>query len=372
MAYPVTGREKVRRQYIREVQNLVVYTANEDRPTRTQHDAVWKEWLECKYRSNESAISLIQSDVSDAYKARALATLFSPGGEFSPFAQGIRSHIFVPQPGETLSLSALPMSLHVFVTQLLQKSLSVIHGSRTGEDDRFDYLMRRFIAFAIQALELITERDGVLARELFDLCMYGKQLHLLDTAETPTLSKLLVAGIPEKWKIEADSAARPIALADLEKFMQRKPSAFLSYVACVQEAAQSGFAAGKLPYSRRLFASQVRFLLRCSVDANYYVFLDHWIGNTRNILWALEGEAYTSIRHRLVTLLMSQGNSLDLNSVEGRMVAEMILEEFGDSDRSIGDTIRGLFSERREELRKVAEYDDLCNKREAAILARMK
>ena len=78
MAYPVTGREKVRRQYIREVRNLVAVTANEDQQARIQHDAVWKEWLECRYRGNKSAISLIRSDVSVAYKARALATLFAP------------------------------------------------------------------------------------------------------------------------------------------------------------------------------------------------------------------------------------------------------------------------------------------------------
>lgn len=356
--------ERARRAYIESVRELHTEIFNLSPLDVAKQDKAWLEWLSVPAKvwqsddSDEAALLalIMNTDVDESFRARALAGFFAPEARWIPFgwskgavtgesgysyyshrpyvfATGLRKRI----NGDyylhhILEYSRPSSTLLSFVWNIVPLSVTAVRGATRGPHECW----RRFGSyneFILEALSKLSEDDPLALQlyesyELYDypVCRVGKEKKV-------QLSRLLQSSVSEKWKVLADSAVRAMIVESDQTPVILRNAAVEGYKEAVYEVVQ--YHTEKLPYSLALFLSQVDFFIAHDLSVPIY----NWVGSSykaaRDVLLLLEEDM--ALCHRFArNLVLTTGF---LTQPDG-LTAKRIWELFSEFDTELCEKLR--------------------------------
>ncbi len=330
-----TASDIRRDTYVYEVRDWLTEYFDLNQQMVSQHDGAWDAWVTHTYRAKGDLLKLIESDVRDEFKARALSIRFAPCFEFLPFTW----------KGETWGrhfLSADKINLVLLQsntsTKLFDYALGLLEicmkASELAEeyDENMHYAMETYIVYACEALRILPENDDR-AQSIFDLYPLNDPIpfktQFARSGYNPFNALLLTNRIPEKWKKKADDKMREVVREAYEGVIPR--CEWENALHLYRAHTQHGYAR----YSLGLYASQIEFILDLPHIEERYIFLNRDVGVMLN---ALKGKKYAHLRYRLAKQVLhyrAHGPRFDAYTEQSYDAAKMMLDQFGRKDESI-------------------------------------
>lgn len=378
--FALTRIERARQQYIRDVRRLVNDIYHISPKEVGDKNATWQEWVTLARREWRDLRDLLnKADVSDAFKARALAILFAPRLDWAPFAWPVKQHgsyldLWFHKEEGRVTLTDLSPRLGDFALLLILLEIDSVLAYTKGHAD--EDMLQTFSSYnrlILQALA-ITPDGSMVAEELFKRYQLNDPVPYwnMDTASGYNpFGALMSANVPEKWKRLADEEMRTIVRAEQEGRATARESwegALTSYADRIQLKLYDK----TIPYGPNLFAEQIAFILGLPGLEGRRVFHTYHV---YKILALLAGQPY-ELRHRFArhVVLADHGSHGEFSaySEDTLAAARSMREEFGNNDAELYthlDTIIAAGEERARErqARARAKTSD-----EAAVLAKMR
>lgn len=336
-----------------------------------EHNEIWNEWLSLEKREWHDLQTLLQSEVNDAFKARAAVILLIPDMHLNPFAWKHGSHSrnyllmdFKWDP------SIQSRKLQLFLCQMLLMNIEYVHAH--PDDEQLQRCARTFNNMIIGFLSWLPE-DSPFTELLFQKFHINDLVPFSDLEEASgynPFERLLRSPVPEKWKRRADQQMRQIIVA--EQYGQAVPRAeWEKAESCYREHVQFTLLGKPFPYSVDFFASQVDFILKLYNPEKKSRFRGYHL---LSIFTLLKADAYENIRHRLASQAVLEASGqferFRIHDKETRAVTSLMLTQFSE-DAELCNRLRAILAEADAENQAGQKNVDEKTKRAEAVLARM-
>lgn len=349
--FAITKSKRARLAYIQTVRRLIADMFKLSDRDATEQNQVWDEWLALKRQECRDLKGLVESDVKDVFKARAVAILLAPRIRFAPFAwsddTSLDDYLFL---SDSVALSKLSPQLLDFTLGLLEANIDV--ALQPDADEKLRETLPHYGRLILDALAILDENDPR-AESLFRRYSLNDPIAFYSMDEASGYNPFLTiisSAIPEKWKKLSDDWMREVIRAEQEGRVQPRngwEKALRNYMSHIQ----LGLYRECFPYSTDLFASQVEFALSLPNMAGRQLFSNHDVGK---ILRMFDGENRKELRHRLArhVMLVDHGEhgAFTVYDEEALSTATAILEEFGDADPELAGHLAKIIAKGSERI----------------------
>lgn len=369
--FAITKAGKVRKEYVRRVRGTMTDVFNLSFLDVYRQNKIWEEWLglkkECEPRD---LCKLLNSDVNDAFKARAIAILLVPRIKLVPFVwTGDKRSLLENYLSHTTMLSKLSPQLQTFTIALLEINISM--ALMPEADENLRETLSVYNGYIIQSLALLPEDDSR-AERLFERYQINDPVAWYNMVEGESGYKpfrdILASNVPEKWKCLADKKMREIIHAEEKGFAQPREKwerALPKYMDTLNACSVSST---RTIYSLDLLASQVEFIL--DLNTTYRMQF-----STYTLLAMPDGESLKELRHRMVRHAMrikDGGFTYGFHEGETLMNTSKVLEEFGNEEAELSNWLCEIIAE--EKVREQSKSSSVSKEQERinAVVAKMK
>lgn len=345
-------------------------------------DKIWKQWVDYKRRETRDLIELLESDVRDSFKRRAIFLLLVPAAEFNPIYWTKEIGKFY----HSLNfLKTLTPDLLNYTTDLIvefNEMLKPIHNDRpkhyfqggggitilTSVPDKYHdalYFYNKCIMFL---LTIISEEQCGRIFPLLSLRDISTYWNMDSASGYNPFQNLLYSDVDEKWKRQADDMMRQIIEDELSG--KTKPrEEWEDALHCYSYNIQLQLYGEKLPYSVELFADQIKFL----VSEEHYGRgnIDNW--KIPKIFQILSNDVYKEIRHLVANFVVFNNESdFKIWSEDTLQGAKMMLDEFGQNDQKLAKQIQSAIDSYNEQNAENQNKQASAKKTEDNIISKMK
>ena len=344
--------------YARAVRRLIRDTFDLSDEEIIEQSKTWDAWCKLKPRNSTDLTRLVESDMKDAFKARALAILLSPNPDCAVFGwRQSKSGSLASDVASVLKYKRLSPKLVRYVCSMLELGL--------GELQNMTFENRRGYNMVIRRLLATLPEDDEVAKRLFAL-HHIPVFELVEERHDKFQSEfhaLLAANIPDVWKERADAERREVVAKEKETATQ------VQYIASVRACFYGH--SGKFPYGREILASQLQFVFGLP-DGDKKFFSIFYGSEVPMALRALTGETHKHLR-RMIFLRMYQCMPAEYGAWS---TAEIALEDLGEEEPELRAKLRQFIADCQA---RAAASDAVRaaeraaeDERQAAILAKMR
>ncbi|MFZ2188221.1 MAG: hypothetical protein WAV73_01490 [Candidatus Moraniibacteriota bacterium] len=326
-------------------------------------DQIWRRWVDGNTRGMDSLIVLLNQDVRESIKRRAVFLLLVPFREYNPiYWKGELGGFDYRFPN---FLEGLTSELLNYATDLVIgfcKILKPLHSDRPTivmREDRTPIVVRdEYHSPLCFYNTCILTLLGLLPQKRCEEIFPQLSLRDISTFESPECvsgyhpfeTLLRMPKIDIEWKKRADQEMRKII--ELERARLTSPredweDALKCYATIIQAQLHN-----QLNYSRDLFESQVEFILE------KWNFGRQLIAGCQllRLLNHFSGERYEELRHRIAQFVVF--DKFVIYDIETTAAASKILAEFGTLDSELAECLNKAFADSRERV-ELQEYSQL-------------
>ena len=314
-----------------------------------EEDRLWKAWLDLGPKKGPSDLqALLTSDVRKEFKARALIVLLALDLKVLPFRWDDKDH---SRPDYLSSdwprFETIPEELMRFAGELVCLNADC---ALEQQDERVRESLLKYNNLILQFLAVLPEEDD-LANELFNRYQINDPVAYMNMEDAsgynPLRDIFCAKNVPNKWKTLADKQMQDRIVAESEG--REKPrEEWEVALRCYTNHIQMSNYDGQVGYSRKLFASQIRFItgLPGVENCEHELFSSWQVGH---IMKAIPGNDLRETRHKLARLVVlrktGRHSGFSVFNPESRSAAELILSEFGAEDRELSDRLNAMIAE---------------------------
>jgi hypothetical protein len=328
-------------------------------------DQVWRRWVDRNTRGMDSLIILLNQEVRESIKRRAVFLLLVPFREYNPiYWKGVLNGFDYRFPNFLEKLSPELLDYAVALVMGFCKILKPLHSDRPKiimrEDgvpvvvqDEYHSPLCFYNACIITLLGMLPWKR---CEEIFPLL----SLRDISTFESPECvsgyhpfeTLLRMPKIDIEWKKRVDQEMQKII--ELERSGLTSPredweDALRCYANIIQAQLHK-----QLNYSRDLFTSQIEFILE---EQNFgkQLVADYQL---IRLLKYFSGERYKYLRHRIAQFVVF--DKFVIYDIETTAAASIILAEFGTLDSELAECLNKAFADSRErsELQKYSQLKE--------------
>lgn len=350
----------------------------------TGEDKVWKQWVDYMNRDTRSLVNLLFSDVRDGFKRRALFLLLVPSADFNPiywkkevgkfyhgsdFLKGLSSDFLSYATDLVVEFCTILKPQHCDRPKNIAEGgggITVFMQIPDKYHDALDFYNRCIL----RLLALLPLEQGERIFPLFSLRDISTFRNLENVSGYKPFEQILYVDIDEKWKRAADAEMRRIIqneLAGRAQPREKWEDALHCYANIIQTQLY-----GKVNYSRELFADQIQFLVDDRHSGNHLI--EYW--NVFRIFDILSDGEYRELRHRIARFVVlnysDQHSCFRIYDSETALVADQMMEEFGESDPELANRLKVLIKEGEERKAENVACTTRERKKEEDILSQMK
>ena len=350
-----------------------------------EDDKIWAEWVDYKQREVKDLIELLNSDVRDSFKRRAMFLLLVPTAELNPiyWTQEVGKFYHKTDFLKTLNPDVLS-----YATDLVVKFSNMLKSKRDEgvmhRSESYFFEGKLVISFHASVpgkyhdalyfyndcimvlLTLLPEKECERIFPLFSLRDISTFSNLEDCSGYGPFRKLLRSEVDERWKKKADLVMREIVKNELTgktKPREDWEDALRQYADIINSMSYGG----NLDYSIDLYVDQLKFLI--SEEHYGRNLIDNW--TVSRVFQLLHGENYREIRYSVARFaIFGNEDEFRVWSNDTLKAAQIMLDEFGKSDNELAQKIqlainesrkRSVFNRKREE-RKQKDEDVILNR----------
>lgn len=348
----------------------------------SEDDKIWKQWVDYKRRETGDLIKLLNCDIRDSLKKRAIFLLIVPSSEFNPI-------YWTEEVGKFYHkfdfLKTLNPGLLSYVTDLIVEFYGMLmpmhcdkpkHYTEGGGGitvfwsvpDKYHDALYYYNNCILQLLTILPEEQCDRIFSLFSLRDISTYWNMEDASGYNPFQSLLYSDVNEKWKKQADGKMRQIIIDELSG--KTKPrEEWENALKCYSYIITLQLYGEKIPYSVDLFADQINFLV--SEDHYGEELINSW--NVVKLLQILSADIYKEIRYK-VAKFMVVGNKgeFSIHSEETLQGAKMMLDEFGQDEKELTQRIQSAIEEYEKKSIESKNEKSLAEKSEDKIMSQMK
>ena len=348
----------------------------------TDDDKIWKQWVDYKRRGLGDLVGLLNSDVRDSFKRRAVFLLLVPAAELNPI-------YWTEEVGKFYQkidfLKNLNPDLLNYASDLVVEFCTMLrpmhcdrpeHYSHGGGGvifyvsvpDRYHDALSFYNDCIPLLLALLPEEQCERIFPLFSLRDISTYNNMDDSSGYNPFRNLLCSKIDERWKKQADAVMRQIIkdeLAGRTKPRESWEDALQEYAKAINGMSYSG----SLYYSIDLYADQIQFLV--SKEHYGHELIDDW--RVDRIFQILSADTYKEIRYQ-VAKFVTFGNKkkFEVWSSDTLKCAKMMLSEFGQHDKDLAQRIQSAIDEGKKQFAKNQNEEEKTRKAEDDIISQMR
>ncbi len=339
----------------------------------------WEKWVNLKPRDDWRRLAaLIESDVRDEFKIRAIAILLAPYCGVLPFTwrdEDAASNLLFLRDRRPVKVEKLSEHLWIVTAELILLYMAIAKEFSVEPLRNTRQTLDVYNLYIIDFLAILPEEDGLAAR-LFEVWGINDAV-AFDTFDDFSgynpFPVMLGAPVPEKWKRLATLELQTIVLTEEsgDASPRHQHEGALKRFA---EHVQSGFYShdGKIPYTAELFADQLAFLLRIPSAKNRGLIKSYHL---RRILQVLAGDQYRELRRRIAHFIVleneTEGNSFGLYNQEDVDLAEHVIREYPD-DLALVEKLRQIIPAGKKLVEKRLRYEAEERRKTEAVLSLMR
>jgi len=333
----------------------------------SEEDQVWRQWVDHKEREWRDLIALLDQDVKDSFKARALYFLFIPNINLFPFYWSGDTNVlpWAKFPDKEF-LKKLSPELLDFVTDLVIKFHEYSKTEEKYEDAWYCYQ-----SYLLELLVFLPEAKAQRVFEQYELKdLYSWQTMDDQSGYNPFQRLIDWQVLAQNWKLLADQKMQAIIRAEAEG--QQAPrrtweNAFDWYT----------YVWGLNLYSEKFrpdidfWAKQLEFILAYTSSQSGNDFPRHY--DVYKIFRILADEQYLKLRFKLALyVVFSSKDGFKVYSQDTLKSAQVMLDQFGTRDTALKFELERAIKEGQTKL--VAEELAAKSKKlnEKSILAQMR
>ena len=354
---------------------LSLFRSLKGKSTSGKEDRLWDDWLKLKKREPRDLKELLNSDVRDEFKARALIILLAPDLQMLPFRWGHtptsqRHYLFL----DWINVSSLNQNLLNFVAELVCQNMDYAISSTNTYVRTAHFKYQEFILPLLSALS----EESDLASQLFTRYQINDPIaysNMDDASGYNPLRQILIAEhLPLKWKLLADQQMRERVIAEYEGREQPREN-WEDALWCYANHIQMAHHEGRVRYACELFISQISFIVQLPNIEHYHKKLfNDW--QVSHILDALVGDDHYETRHKFARLVVlwnpEKSSAFSVHNDETRRAAETILLEFGTEDLELFERLTNLIATDNKRSVSNQKIQDENSKKTEELLSRMR
>lgn len=361
-------------KYIARIRQLLAGLANAVRPS--EEDRLWNAWLDLKKKREPRDLQLLlTSDVRKEFKARALIVLLAPDLQVLPFRwddkdHSLRNYLFLG----CLEIKTFPQDLVVFAGELVCQNIdyTLEQKNERARESLFEYnkLILQFLA--------VLPEDNDLAQRLFSRYQINDPIAYMNMDDAsgynPLRNIFCAEGVPTKWKVLADKQMRDCIVAEVKGRAQPRKDWEVA-LRCYAEHIQMSNYDGCEGYSRKLLASQIRFITELpGVEGYNRELFNSW--QVVHIMEAIPGDDLRETRHKLARLIVlrktEEHSGFSVWNPESRRAADLMLREFGAEDQELSMKLNAMIAEANRHEAENADAQRKQQQKADEVLSQMK
>ena len=347
----------------------------------TEEDKIWKEWVDYKEREPKNLIELLNFNVRDGFKKRAIFLLLVPSAEFNPIYWKKEIGNFYHQNDFLKTLTPDLLSYAISLIVQFCTTFRPMHSEKPNNyaeggggitifysvSDKYHDALYFYNSCILTLLTIAPKERCERIFQLFSLQDVSSYWNMEDASGYNPFHNLLHSDIDELWKIKADAQMRQIITNELTGKTKPRED-WEDALKCYADIINLCMYSEKPNYSTEMFADQIDFLV--SEDHYGKKLISDW--HVAKILKILSGDNYKELRHR-ITKFMVLGNEKKFSvwSNETLEGAEMMLTEFN-QDREIAEMLQPAIEDYKNRSAASEQQKTNAGKIEAALMEKMK